>query len=196
MDCPAARFLVFLFGIVAVFAAAPASASDYSLAAGGGIDIPFSGVWGDTVAGFKPAAAFKVSVEKPLDNLLSYGLDTSLSLSHENRKLPDLKIKIFSLIPYLKAFFTRGGRSYYGFAGVGLYQWAQTSFHSAGAARAEASGTSPGLLLGGGLNHKFWRNSTASFEVRWNHVFNMQGGNFSLYSADNLGLMFVVSSKL
>jgi len=193
---PAAGLLFFLFGFTAVFAVVPASASDYSLSAGGGIDFPAGGLWGDTGAGFKPSPAVKVSVEKTLDKLLSYGLDSSLSMSHENRKLPDLKIKIFSLVPYLKAFYSRNGRSYYGFTGVGLYQWAQTSFRSAGVSRSSASGTSPGLLLGGGVSYPFWRGSTASFEARWNHVFNMRGGNFSLDSADNLGFMFVVGSRL
>ncbi|MCX5786666.1 MAG: hypothetical protein NTX59_13375 [Elusimicrobia bacterium] len=189
-------FLSFLLCLAAACAGAPASASDYSLSAGYGSDIPFGGRWGDKNAGFRSAPAFKVSLEKPLDDLLSYGLDSSMSTGHKNKKIPDLNIKIFSLVAYLRASYLKGGHSYYSFVGAGFYQWTQNSFKIAGVSCASASGASPGILLGGGVRYPFWFGSRASLEARWQHVFNMKGGGFNLDSADNLGLMFVVSAWL
>jgi len=166
------------------------------LAAGGGLSVPSGGHWGDNDTGFKPSPAFSLAASKRVDEFLSWGLETSYAADYKNRGLKDLKIKMFSLTPFLKVSVPEGDRLLYGVLGAGIYQWSQPAFISGAAHYASDSGSSAGINLGGGVSWPFWWGTRAGLDLRWHHVFNMTGSNFKLDSADNINIMLVVSSSL
>ncbi len=162
------------------------------ISGGGGWTLPFGGHWGDKDAGFKSSPAFSLAALKRVDEVLSYGLESSYSLRHENRVMKDLGLKIFSFTPFVRASFPEGDKIYYGVFGAGVYQWTQPAFASGGVRYASDSGSSAGVNLGGGVTYPFWWGTRAGLDLRWHHIFNMKGANFSLNSADNLDIMLVL----
>ena len=162
------------------------------LSGGAGWAVPFGGHWGDKNTGFKPSPAFSLAAMKRVDEVLSYGLESSYSLRHEHRVMKGLGLKLFSFTPFVRASFPEGEMVYYGMFGAGVYQWTQPAFTSGGVKFASDSGSSAGVNLGGGLTYPFWWGTRAGLDLRWHHIFNMKGANFSLNSADNLNLTFVL----
>ncbi|OGR68350.1 MAG: hypothetical protein A2081_02025 [Elusimicrobia bacterium GWC2_61_19] len=162
------------------------------VSAGGGWAVPFGGHWGDKDAGFKPSNVFSLAASKRVDELLSYGLETSYSLRHENRVMKDLGLKVFSMGPFAKVSYLEGEKLFYGVLGAGLYQWSQPAFTSGGTRYGSDSGSSAGLSLGGGVAYPFWWGTLLGLDLRWHHIFNMKGSNFNLDSADNLNVMLVL----
>ncbi|MBI5743714.1 MAG: outer membrane beta-barrel protein [Elusimicrobia bacterium] len=160
--------------------------------AGGGWAVPFGGHWGDKTSGFKPSQVFAVSASKRVDELLSYGLETSYAWNHVNRKMSSMKVKIFEIGPFVRVFFPEGETLYYGTLGAGVYQWSQPSFRSGGAAYSSDSGSSAGMSLGGGVSYPFWFGSRLGLDLRWHHIFNMKGSNFVLDTADNFNLLLTL----
>jgi hypothetical protein len=162
------------------------------VAAGGGLAMPFAGHWGDSGAGFKPSAAFSLSASKRVDEVLSYGLETSYSFKHQNRTVSDLELKLFSFTPFLRVSFPQENSVYYGILGAGLYQWSQPAYAAGGVRRASDSGSSAGVNLGGGVSYPFWWGTRIGLDLRWHHVFNMKGNNFDLNAADNMNIMLAL----
>jgi len=162
------------------------------VSAGGGLAFPFGGHWGDKDDGFKPSGVFSLAASKRVDEILSYGLETSCALRHENRVMKDLGLKIFSLTPFVRVSFPEGETLYYGVLGAGLYQWSQPAFSSGGTRYGSDSGSSAGLNLGGGFSSAFWKGTRLGLDLRWHHILNMKGANFDLNSADSLNVMLVL----
>lgn len=154
--------------------------------------VPAGGHWGDKATGFKPSHVYSLSVFKRVDEILSYGLDSSYSERHEHRAMKDLGLRIFSFTPVVRASFPEGDKVFYGVFGAGVYQWTQPAFAAGGLKYASDSGSSAGVNLGGGVNYPFWWGTRAGLDLRWHHIFNMKGDNFSLNSADNLNILFVL----
>ena len=162
------------------------------VSAAGGLALPFSGHWGDAGAGFKPSPAFSLSASRRVDEVLSYGLETAYSLKHQNRTVKDLELKLFSFTPFVRVSFPQGEALYYGVLGAGIYQWNQPAYTAAGARHASDSGSSAGVNLGGGVSYPFWWGTRIGLDLRWHHVFNMTGANFSLNGADNFNVMLAL----
>ncbi|MCM2267784.1 MAG: outer membrane beta-barrel protein [Elusimicrobiales bacterium] len=156
------------------------------VSAGGGWSVPFGGHWGDRSSGFKPSETFSLSASRRVDELLSYGLETAYSWRHRHREMSGLKVKIFSLTPFVRVSFPEGETLYYGTLGAGLYQWTQPAFTSGGVRFSSGSGSSAGMNLGGGVSYPFWFGSRLGLDLRWHHIFNMEGPNFNLDTADNI----------
>jgi hypothetical protein len=163
------------------------------LSAGGGWAIPFGGHWGDKDSGFKPSKVFNLAASRRVDELLSWGLESSYSLGHGNRVMKDLRVRIFSLTPFVKVSYPEGKSLYYGVLGAGLYQWGQPAFTAGGTRYASDSGSSAGLNLGGGVSYPFWWGTRLGLDLRWHYIFNMRGANFDLNSADNFNVMLVLN---
>lgn len=162
------------------------------LAAGAGCAVPFGGHWGDADSGFKPSRVFSLAASRRVDEIVSYGLESSYSLRHEYRVRRDLRLRIFSLTPFVKVSFPEGENVYYGVLGAGIYQWNQPAFTAGGARYGSDSGSSAGLNLGGGVSCPFWWGTRIGLDLRWHHILNLKGANFDLNSADNLNVMLVL----
>ena len=162
------------------------------VSAAGGWAVPFGGHWGDKTSGFKPSQAFSLSAARRVDELLGYGLETTYAWNHVNRDLPDLKVKIFALTPFVRLSFPEGDTLYYGVLGAGLYQWNQPSYSAAGARYASDSGSSAGMNLGGGVSYPFWFGTRLGLDLRWHHIFNMEGSNFKLDTADTFNVLLAL----
>lgn len=158
----------------------------YYYAFGGGAAFPFGGHWGDTDAGFKPGPAFTLAGAKKVDDTLSYGLEASYGPGHKNRSIPEMRVRIFSFTPFLRAAYQGSGKTYYGILGAGIYHWTQPSFSAGGKEFTSGSGSSFGVNMGGGVVYPFWDAVQLGFELRWHHIFTMQGENFDVNLADNL----------
>ncbi|OGR96978.1 MAG: hypothetical protein A2016_05640 [Elusimicrobia bacterium GWF2_62_30] len=163
---------------------------------GGGLSLPFGGHWGDTEAGFKPSPVLALSASKRVDELLSWGLETSYAWNYKYRVQSGLDLRMFSLTPFVKATFPEGNLLYYGVLGAGVYQWSQPAFSAGGTRYSSDSGSSLGLNLGGGVSYPFWLGLRAALDLRWHHVFNMKGSNLDMASADNFNIMLVISSGI
>lgn len=166
------------------------------LSAGGGLSFPFGGHWGDSEAGFKPSPVLALSASKRVDELLSWGVETTYAWAHEYRVQSGLDLRMFSLTPFVKVSVPEGNLVYYGQLGAGVYQWSQPAFTSGGTLYASDSGSSLGLNLGGGVSYPFWFGLRAALDLRWHHVFNMEGSNFDLDSADNFNIVLVLYSSV
>lgn len=162
------------------------------LHAGGGWAVPFGGHWGDTGSGFKPSQTFSLAASRRVDELLSYGLETVYSFNHAHRDMDSLKLKVFALAPFLRVSFPEGDTLYYGTLGGGLYQWTQPAFTAGGVRYSSDSGSSAGLNLGGGVSYPFWFGTRLGLDLRWHHIFNMEGGNFDLDTADNFNVLLTL----
>ena len=158
-----------------------------------GLSLPFGGHWGDGSAGFKPSPAFSFAASKRVDELLSCGVESFYGWSHKHRDLRGLELKLFSFTPFIKASFPEGEKLYYGILGAGIYQWRQPAYTSGGLRFGSDSGSSGGINLGGGVSYPFWWESRAGLDLRWHHIFNMQGSNLSLKSVDSFNIMLVVT---
>jgi len=158
-----------------------------------GWSLPFGGHWGDRDAGFKPSPSMSFAVSKRVDELLSYGVEAGYGSRYTDRVLSDLELKVFSLTPFLKASFPQGNNAYYGILGAGVYQWKQKAFTSGGTKFGSDSGSSGGVNLGVGVSYPFWWGTMAGLDLRWHHIFNMNGANLSLGAVDNLNVMFAVT---
>ena len=168
-------------------AGAPAQRlSRYYFVLGRGAAVPLGGHWGDRSDGFKPATAFLLEGARKVDDTLSYGLETSYSLDHKNRTVTDMRIRIFSFTPFMRAAYQSGKQTYYGIFGAGVYQWAQPRFSAGGKTYASDSGSSFGINMGGGAMYPLWGAFQLGLELRWHHIFAMRGDNFNVDSADNI----------
>ena len=157
--------------------------------AAGGAALPFGGHWGDKDAGFKPSPALSLSASRRVDEVLSYGLEAAYSLKHQNRAVKGLELKLFSFTPFVRVSVPQGDTLYYGILGAGLYQWNQPAYTAAGARYPSDSGSSAGVNLGGGVSYPFWWGTRIGLDLRWHHIFNMKGANFSLDSPDSFNVM-------
>jgi hypothetical protein len=153
--------------------------------AGGGVSLPFGGHWGDASSGFKPSPLYLLSASKRIDETLSYGLETSYASGYGQRQLRSMDVRIFSLTPFLKASFPDDDRIFYGILGAGVYQWTQPELSSSVRKYPSSSGSSGGINLGGGVTYPFWWGTRAGLDLRWHHIFDMKGANFSLGAVDN-----------
>ncbi len=159
---------------------------------GVGWSLPFGGLWGDKDAGFKPSPVFSLSASKRVDEILSYGIESSYGTGYKHRVLSGLELKIFSLTPFIRASFPQGNNTYYGILGAGVYQWSQPAFTAGGVRYDSDSGSSGGINLGAGVLYPFWWGTRAGLDLRVHHIFNMKGANLSLDSTDSLNITFNV----
>ena len=162
------------------------------VSAGGGLAFPFGGHWGDRGDGFKPSAVYSLSASRRLDEIVSYGLESSSSPRHGHRAMKDMRLGIFAFTPFIKISSPELDKTYYGVLGAGLYQWTQPAFTSGGVRFGSDSGSSAGINIGGGVSYPFWRGTMIGLDLRWHHILNMKGANFDLNSADNLNVMLVL----
>lgn len=162
------------------------------VAAGGGWSVPFGGHWGDKSSGFKPSEAFSLSASRRVDELLAYGLEGGYAWRHANRDVSGLKLKIFQFTPFVRVSFPEGETVYYGTLGAGVYQWTQPAYEVLGTRYASDSGSSAGMNLGAGVTYPFWFGTRLGLDLRWHHIFNMKGANFSLDTADNLNVLLTL----
>ncbi|MFA6435467.1 MAG: hypothetical protein WCW52_12315 [Elusimicrobiales bacterium] len=164
----------------------PPRFSRYYFILGGGAAIPFGGHWGDTDAGFKPSPAITAAGAKKANEMLSYGLEASCLTGHKSRSVPEMKLRIVSFTPFLRASYQGSGKTYYGMLGAGIYSWTQPAFSAGGADHASDSGSSFGVNMGGGVVYPLWDGLQLGLDLRWHHIFTMRGENFDVRSADNL----------
>ncbi len=168
------------------------------LSGGYGWSLPLGGHWGDKTAGFKTSPVLSLAASKRVDEVLSYGVESSYAQRYLNRGIQDLKVKIFSLMPFVKASLPVGGDTYYGVLGAGIYQWSKGAY-SVGATRYPSdSGSSAGINLGAGAVYPFWWGTMAGLDLRWHHIFNMNGSNVNgsnlkLGAVDTVNVMFVIN---
>lgn len=170
-------------------APAPAAATRfhrYYYVFGGGAAFPIGGHWGDRDAGFKPAPAFTFAGAKKVDDALSYGLEASYVPGHKNRSMPEMGVRVFSFTPFLRAAYQGEEKTFYGILGAGIYHWTQPPFMAGGKEFASDSGSSFGVNMGGGVVYPFWDAVQLGLELRWHHIFTMQGENFDVKLANNL----------
>lgn len=153
---------------------------------------PFGGHWGDKSTGFKTAQSFSFAVSKRVDELASYGVESFYGPAYANNGVDGLSLRIISLTPFLKASFPEGNKVFYGIFGAGLYQWRQAPYTVSGVRKGSDSGSSGGLNFGGGVLYPFWFGTTAGLDLRWHHIFNLNGANLDLGSANNMNLMLTV----
>lgn len=163
------------------------------LSGGGGLSLPFGGHWGDGGAGFKPSPFFSLAASRRVDEVLSYGVESAYGWRYAYRVRSGLKLKIFSLAPFVKASFPEGEKLYYGILGAGVYQWNQAPYSTDGVRHGSDSGSSGGVNLGGGFTSPFWWGTRAGLDLRWHHIFNMKGASLSLDAVDNFNVMFSVT---
>lgn len=153
---------------------------------GGGASIPFGGHWGDTGVGFKYSPDFTFAGAKKVDNTLSYGLETSYSSGHKNKTVKDIKVRIFSFTPFLRVASLSGEKTYFGILGAGIYHWSRPSYSAAGESFGSDAGSSLGINMGGGVVYPFWDALQMGFELRWHHIFNVQGDQLDVELVNNI----------
>lgn len=153
---------------------------------GGGASMPFGGHWGDTGSGFKYSPDFTFAGAKKVDDTLSYGLETSYSSGHRNKTLRDMKVRIFSLTPFLRVSSRSGEKTWFGIIGAGVYHWSRPSYGAAGESFASDSGSSLGINMGGGVTFPFWDDWQIGADLRWHHVFNVQGDQLGVGLVNNV----------
>jgi len=153
---------------------------------GAGASIPFGGHWGDTGSGFKYSPYFVFAGAKRVDDTLSYGIETSYSSGHRNKTVRDMRVRIFSLTPFLRVASLSGETTYFGIVGAGIYQWNRRSYSAAGESFPSDSGSSLGINMGGGAVYPFWDACQIGLELRWHHIFNVQGDQLDVGLVNNI----------
>jgi opacity protein-like surface antigen len=153
---------------------------------GGGAAFPFGGHWGDADAGFKPASAFTFAGARKVDDTLSYGLEASYGPGHKNRNVKGMKLRVFSFTPFLRAAYGGEDKTFYGLVGAGVYHWTQPALSAGGSDFSSDSGSSLGFNMGGGVIYPFWSEVKLAVDLRWHHIFSIQGDNLDMGSANNL----------
>lgn len=162
------------------------------VSAGLGWSRPLGGHWGDKDTGFATSRSMSLAVYKRVDELLSYGAESVYAPVYASAGVDGLSMKIISLTPFIRAAFPEGNKVFFGVLGAGLYQWRQQAFTSGGVRYASDSGSSGGINLGGGVLYPFWFGTNAGLELRWHHIFNLNGANLDLGAVNNVNLMFTV----
>ena len=158
----------------------------YSGIIGAGASLPFGGHWGDTGAGFKYSPDFTFAGAKRADDTLSYGLETSYSSGHRNKTVRDMRVRIFSFTPFLRVASPGGEKTWFGILGAGVYHWNRASYSAAGEGFGSDSGSSLGINMGGGVVYPFWDACQLGFELRWHHIFNVQGDQLDVGLVNNI----------
>ena len=153
---------------------------------GAGTAIPLGGGWGDNNAGFKFSPAFNFAGAKKVDDTLSYGLEASYSSGHRNKSIPEMKVRIFSLTPFLRAAFRDEKKTYFGILGAGVYHWTRRPYHAAGKNFSSDSGSSLGINMGGGIIYPLRDALSLGLELRWHHIFAVNSGNLDVEPANNI----------
>jgi len=153
---------------------------------------PFGGHWGDKSSGFKTSGAFSLSASRRVDEVLSYGGEIYSAGSHANRQVKGLGVKVFSLSPFVRASFPSGNKTYYGLLGAGVYQWRSEGYTAAGTRYPSESGSSAGVDAGVGVSIPFWFGTRAGLDLRWRHIFNMNGAALDLGAVDTYNVMFAL----
>ena len=153
---------------------------------GGGASLPFGGHWGDTGSGFKSSPDFIFAGAKRVDDALSYGLETSYSSGHKNKAVPDIKVRIFSFTPFLRVASPSGEKTWFGIIGAGVYHWNRQSYSAAGENFTSDSGSSLGINMGGGVVYPFWDAWQLGGDLRWHHIFNVQGDQLDVGLVNNV----------
>lgn len=172
-------------------AAAPAKphvprAFRYYYALGNGVSAPVGGAWGGKKNGFKNSPAWTFAVGKKVDDVLSYGLETSYDTGHKSRAADGLEVGLFSFAPFLRAARLRGAGAYYAVLGAGIYHWSQPAFGGGSARRPSDSGSSLGVSLGAGALYPFGGALRVGLDLRWHHVFSVSGANFDADLINNI----------
>ncbi|MBI4802874.1 MAG: hypothetical protein HY796_10165 [Elusimicrobia bacterium] len=158
----------------------------YYYAVGGGVSAPVGGRWGDKDAGFKSSPAWSFAAAKKVDDLLSYGIESSYDTGYRHRTLPEMSVRLFSFTPFIRAARRYGGSAYYAVLGAGIYHWSQPAFGSAGTGRPSGSGSSLGVNIGGGALYPFGGGLKVGFDLRWHHLFSVNSGNFEADLINNI----------
>lgn len=153
---------------------------------GGGASVPIGGHWGDKGAGFGSSPDLTVAGAKKVDDILSYGLETSYSSGHKNKAVAEIRVSIFSLTPFLRAVSREGDWAFFGVIGAGAYQWKRRAYSAGGESFSSASGSSFGVNMGGGVVHPFWDAVQLGVEFRWHHIFSVQGGQLDVGLINNI----------
>lgn len=151
----------------------------------GGVSLPFGAHWGDADSGFKASPDFAAAGAKKVDDTLSYGLEASYSSGHRNRTVRGMKVRLFSFTPFLRVASQSGEKTWYGILGAGIYHWSRPSY-TAGESFASDSGSSLGINMGGGVVFPFWDALRLGLDLRWHHIFNVQGGQLDVGLANNI----------
>jgi hypothetical protein len=162
------------------------------VSAGPGWSLPVGGHWGDGGSGFKASPALVFSAARRVDELLSYGVESFYAPGYVNRSVRDLKLRLFSLTPFLRASYPEGKKVFYGVLGAGVYQWSSPAYTASGVRHPSDSGSSGGINFGGGFSFPFWFGSEGGLDLRWHKIFNVSGSALDLGSADSVNLFFTV----
>lgn len=168
------------------YAPAGSPYSRYYFSLGGAASMPIGGHWGDSGSGFRTSPAFSLAGAKKVDDILSYGVETGYSFGHKSEEVGAMRIRVFSLTPFLRVASPAANRTYYGLVGAGIYHWTQPSFDSGGTDYASDSGSSFGLTMGGGAVFPLRGSLKIGAELRWRHIFSMKGDNFDVGIANDL----------
>jgi hypothetical protein len=157
---------------------------------------PLGGHWGDKSAGFRTSGALSLSASKRVDEILSYGGEVYYAPGHPSRQYEGLETRVIGLYPFLRASFPSGNKTFYGILGAGVYQWNAPAYTAVGVRFASQSGSSLGMNLGGGVSIPFWWGTRAGADLRWHHIFNMNGTTLDLGSVDTYNVMFSLQYSL
>jgi len=153
---------------------------------GGGASVPFGGHWGDSSAGFRISPDITFAGGKKVDDTLSYGLETSYSSGHKNKVITDMKVRIFSLTPFLRISSQSGAKNYFAVFGAGVYHWTRLHYTAGGESFSSDSGSSLGVNMGGGAVYPFWGDVQVGAELRWHHIFSVQGSQLDVGLVNNI----------
>ncbi|MBU2574808.1 MAG: hypothetical protein KKH28_12095 [Elusimicrobia bacterium] len=158
----------------------------YYYAVGCGISAPVGGRWGDKDAGFRSSPAWSFAGAKKVDDILSYGIESSYDTGHKHRTLNEMGVRLFSFTPFIRFAHGYGRSAYYAILGAGVYHWSQPAFGSAGTGRPSDSGSSLGVSMGGGAVYPFGGALNFGFDLRWRHIFSVNGANFDADLINNI----------
>lgn len=157
---------------------------------------PFGSHWGDKASGFATSGALSLSASKRVDEILSYGGEVYYAPAHAGRQQEDLEVRVMGIYPFVRASFPSGNKTWYGILGAGVYQWSSPAYTLAGTRYGSQSASSLGANLGLGVNVPFWWGTRAGVDLRWHHIFNMNGTSLDLGSVDTYNVMFSVQYNL
>lgn len=156
----------------------------YSL--GGGVSSPVGGMWGGEKAGFKGSPSWTFAAGKKVDEVMSYGLESSYDTGHKSRAADGLEVSLFSFAAFLRAARLRGAGAYYAALGAGIYHWSQPAFGAGAVRRPSDSGSSLGVSLGVGALYPFGGAVRLGLDLRWHHVFSVGGANIGADLINNI----------
>ena len=97
-----------------------------------------------------------------------------------------MRVRIFSFTPFLRVASLRGKTTWFGVVGAGIYHWSRPSYSAAGESFPSDSGSSLGINMGGGATRPFLDAWQLGVDLRWHHIFSVQGDQLDVGLVNNI----------